>query len=476
MPAAALWLFALSVSIPTSGVRQRPCHDALSDSSSMCIIAVLPSFRVSDQVPCGDADRDGRREIYARGQPPDPGPGYALEYASNNCFDTIRLTDGYSPFECIGDPDRDGLCDLTAKHWGRPQGLVIFESPDSFSLPSEMMLLVGAQQALGFYPVITDVDVDSAREISYCNEFYGVNVYECVGDNRYELMAELVPRSHAETFLPVQTEDMDQDGLPELAVNCDQGLVLFYEAVGNDTLALKATVRILDSTINCWCGLPAATPDLDRDGGPELIATCYSWDLPMFTVAVIESPADDSFAVVWADTMAGGGQFTSVSMGDIDGDSVLEFLVADGRYLRLYRCAANNRYECFWQTDSGSRPARLYDINSDGRDELIHSFGSRESILIREWLPVGVGERVAEKLKQIEIQPSVVRSQGVVRVSGLPPSARVEVVDATGRVVASGSSGASTFVLGTLDLEAGAYFIRIRVGNQAVVRKVLVVD
>jgi hypothetical protein len=50
------------------------------------------------------------------------------------------------------------------------------------------------------------------------------------------------------------------------------------------------------------------------------------------------------------------------------------------------------------------------------------------------------------------------------------------VFDASARIVASGSSGDSSFVLGTLGLKAGAYFIRIRVGNQSIVRKVLVVD
>ena len=464
-------LLASLVAIP-------PCpnpatNSSPTDSSSMCVIAVLSPFRMSDRVPCGDADRDGRREIYAF-IPPDPFPGYALEHTGNNCFDSTRLTDGWSSFECFGDADRDGLFGITAKRTENPGGLGIFESPDSFSLPTGWMLLVESHQAIGFFSVITDVDADSAREVSYGRAFYGVNIYECVGDNRYELISSLTPphSPSAEQFIPVQTEDMDRDGLPELAINCDKGMVAFYEAVGDDTLALKDTLMILDSTVNCWCGLPAATPDLDRDGRPELIATCYSWELHLFVVAVIESPVDDSFVVAWADTIDGGGQRTSASVGDVDGDSVLEFLVADGRYLRLYRCMGNDRYECFWQTDSGNCPARLYDINSDGKDELIHSFDPQRSIFIREWLPVGVDERTADELRHVEIQPSVVRSRGLVHVSGLPPSAEVEVVDASGRVVDRPASSVWRPAYGM----AGTFFIRIRAGNQSVVRKVLVVD
>ena len=62
------------------------------------------------------------------------------------------------------------------------------------------------------------------------------------------------------------------------------------------------------------------------------------------------------------------------------------------------------------------------------------------------------------------------------RVAGLTQSAEVEVVAAAGRVVSSSSLRASSFVLSTTDLRAGTYFIRIRVGDQAVVRKVLVVN
>ena len=118
----------------------------------------------------------------------------------------------------------------------------------------------------------------------------------------------------------------------------------------------------------------------------------------------------------------------------------------------------------------------MYDINSDGRDELIQDYWYGHRTLIWEWLPVGVEERTTEKLRQVEIRPSVVRSRDAVQVSGLPPSTEVEVVDASGRVVASGSSGASSLVLGTLDLKVGAYFIRIRLGNQSTVRKVLIVE
>jgi hypothetical protein len=65
-----------------------------------------------------------------------------------------------------------------------------------------------------------------------------------------------------------------------------------------------------------------------------------------------------------------------------------------------------------------------------------------------------------------------VRGSEVVHVAGLPPSAACEVVDASGRVVATLASG----VWHPASVVAGTYFIRIRVGNQATVRKVLVVE
>jgi len=438
-----------------------------ADSWGMVIVADLPYFP-NYPATCGDADHDSRRELYLRADP-DPWPVCVLEHAGGNTFDTFRLTYGDAISECIGDIDRDGLTDLVMRQcWY--SALAVYESPDSHSLPTTVVWAETLNNQPG-YAAITDLDVDSAREITFDDEMhFRVAIYECVGDNRYARKAMLRTGSEGYNY-PTQSLDMDGDGVPELAVGRDRGLLYLYESVGDDTFAFLDSIRLLSGTINCWTGKPVAAPDMDGNGRTEIIVSTYWWNQGLLVVSIIEAVADDSFAVIWADSMMVGDE-TSVALGNIDGDSTLEFAVATGRSVLLYRCVGLGRYECFWQCDSAAAVVALYDINSDGRDELIQDYWYGHRTLIWEWLPVGVEERVAEKLRQINIRPSVVRSRGVVQMSGMPPLAEAEVVDASGRVVNRPASGEWRPTYGV----AGTFFIRIRLGNQSIVRKVLVVD
>jgi len=434
----------------------RIVHYSERDSWGMVVIADWP-FGLFRAIPFGDADRDGRREFYACifGE---PYPNYAVEYVPGNQFDSTYLGDYYMP-ECLGDIDRDGRADLVTVKTTEPT-VWVFESRDSFSLPLTGVWCESIPyQASDCFATITDLDADSAREITLFREHdpHCIQVFECNGDNDYPLSAS-IPCADG-NHIPVQALDIDRDGMPELALGRRGGCVAFYEEVDGDSFVLRDTVRIAQSGINSGFCVLAAAPDIDCDGRTELLAPCVDFDNGVLTLAVLESPADDSFAVVWSEQTDEVDYWFAVSVGDIHGDSTPEFAFATGASVRLYQCVGDDQYQCFWQSDSGYWRAVLCDINSDGRDELIHNSHGRT--IIREWLPVGVEERTAEVLRRVEVQPSVVRSGGAVRVSGLPLSSEVEVVDASGRIVASGPSGASSFVLGTLDLRAGAYFLRI---------------
>jgi hypothetical protein len=424
-------------------------------------------------VPHGDADRDGRREFY--GQiclAPDIWAVCAVEHQGNNQFDTteISLPEETRP-EGIGDADRDGLFELYVYKPGLPSQLYVFESPDSSSLPTDSVWACGVGgEVTALLPQVADLDGDSAREIAVA-QGAGVPLYECISDNRYDLRYVLPDFGSGEPTM-AQCNDMNRNGRPEMAVACRGGLVAFYEAAGDGSAILLDTVRLFRGVGNTIPLALAPTQDLDGDGRTEVLSSYYDWNQNRSVLAALESPGDDSFAAVWAETTSGGSLRGSIAVGDIDGDSVFEFVVVDYSSIRLYRCTGDDQYECFWQTDTRSvcAFATLYDVNSDGQDELIYDY--RDSVLIREWLPVGVEERVAEALKRITVAPSVVRGSEVVHVAGLPPSAACEVVDASGRVVATLASG----VWHPASVVAGTYFIRIRVGNQATVRKVLVVE
>jgi hypothetical protein len=150
---------------------------------------------------------------------------------------------------------------------------------------------------------------------------------------------------------------------------------------------------------------------------------------------------------------------------------VPEFALTDGRHVRLYRCTGNDQYEEVWQAPCTYKPVALYDIDWDGRCELI--YGKDWSMVIREYSPGGIAEHEAEKLRAVVVSPSVLRPGARLHLSGLLPGAQVELLDISGRVC---SSSDLSFVLGTSPLRPGAYFIRISAGRASTTRKLLVVE
>ncbi len=429
------------------------------ESWAMVAVADLP-FALFSVVPCGDADHDGLREFCAFARD-DSGWPHAVEYVDSGHFSSARIGRRLS-IHTLGDLDRDGFGDVVAS--GDFAGFKVLESPDSFSVPTVPVWQTPDTIGCAYSFTTADIDVDSAREflVDYASKH--LVIYECVGNNRFERKQLIRPGG-----VPTQTPDMDRDGVPELVVGRDGGCVAFYEAAGDDSVVFRDTVRISAAADHSYFFAMTGARDMDRDGRHELIAPCWDRDHAVLRLAVLESPANDSFVVVWAEERP-GGWLCSVSSGDIDGDSTPEFMFASGSIM-LYRSIGDNQYACFWQTDSGSKNAALYDIDADGKDELIYDRPAWHTI-IRKWLPVGVEEWTKAALERLAVLPSVARRSEVVRVAGLPQSAQCDVVDASGRIVAALASG----VWRPASSTAGTYFLRIRLDNQAVVRKVLVVE
>jgi hypothetical protein len=292
-----------------------------------------------------------------------------------------------------------------------------------------------------------------------------VRLYENRGDNSYDSTATV--RSFVMSFSPAP--DLDRDGLPELAVS-SFGRVEFYEAAGDDSLRYVARCWLASSSHDVLA--LASAGDMDRDGRPELVALVSDWDADL---AIMESPCDDSFELVWSRELGPATWPEGLAAGDVDGDSVEEFATFDGYGVSLWHCTGNDSYEQLWWGSPYWAPLTIYDINSDGKAELICHCDSGLAIL--EWLPVGVAERGQRRVEHIVVEPSVVRSGAGVRVSGLGAGAEVEVVDVTGRTVARPAVGSTDeAVWQTRPAPPGAYFVRITSGSHSITRKVLVVE
>jgi hypothetical protein len=180
-----------------------------------------------------------------------------------------------------------------------------------------------------------------------------------------------------------------------------------------------------------------------------------------------ESPADDSLELVWQELYPGNYWSHYIGVGDVNGDSVLELAVVDSRSARLYHAVGNDDFVVVWEHPDCYAPATLYDVDRDGRDDLICHSGDYQVTILRQG-GLGVADRPSTQRREQLLPPSVTRGAPV-RVAGIA-AGEVEVVDAAGRIVAKPRDG----VWNPRGVAPGAYFVRVRSESQAVVRKVLV--
>ncbi|NPV14583.1 T9SS type A sorting domain-containing protein [candidate division WOR-3 bacterium] len=446
----------------------QPNSTISSDSFEFRQIARLPYY-TGARITCGDADHDGLQEFYA--QSIDNPNEYILEFTPDMNYDTIRIPGlQWAIFWFIGDLDRDGKSDFGVDKTDNDT-FFIYESADSASLPLQC---VWQAQIGGItpYAIVTDLDRDSAQEIVLQNfdlPGSGISVFEYVADDSYAFRTVLPDTPHIGIYGFGSTPDVDRDGFPEI-FKVGARVVGIYEAVGNDSFVITA-VCSLPSIGPMRFGAVAGGQDIDRDGRTEAIAFAVD-AYNMGVMAIYESSKNDSFEVVWHTYFpANGFSPQTLVTGDVDGDGVPEIAVSDGARIHLFRCTGNDQYEQFWQVYTGLPLVGLYDLNNDGKAEVIcHDYTDDNHTTIYEYFKLGVSERQPAELQRVSIYPLFVAKGAVVRLSGLPPGTKIVILDASGRVIAKPEENAWHTTTAT----PGAYFVRIQLGNQSITHKVLV--
>ena len=160
-------------------------------------------------------------------------------------------------------------------------------------------------------------------------------------------------------------------------------------------------------------------------------------------MSVLEATGDNSYEVVWSDSIADCPWLNDswISCGDVDGDSVNEILWGIGaKGLFLYECMGPNLWECVWDYPVSGRISNVlvYDINKNGYAEMI--VARTDSTLIFEKEGVGVAEwevksrSNAAKLRQNS--PNPFHHSTIISYS-LPATTEVtlSIYDITGRLV-----------------------------------------
>jgi hypothetical protein len=438
-----------------------PCPAAQPDTLSLPIVAAVQYSR-GRPFPCGDADHDGHREFYSQSSP--SGSLFVHEHVGNNSYFSQALFPMIVPYD-IGDADADGRADLVGfdldSRW-----IVTVESPDSRSFPSETTRVADTHNAAAIYGArISDLDQDSMPEILY-SDWARVAVHEAVGDNEYDSVASLIPPS--DQVYCFSWGDADQDGRMDVAMTDLFGLCPVFECTGDNQYEMVA-VCTTDIWGPRWAEI---TDDMDRDGRREIVI--YGNEGDDGFIEVFECAGDNTYPRVWRLDLINYWQ-DDMAVGDIEGDGQQEFAIYDGWDIILFKCVGDDEYAEAWRSHEEWTSLALADVNGNGRDELIHlhDFGDSSLTVLREYQPAAVEASPASSLRGVEVSPSVLRPGAGLHLSGLPPDARVELLDVSGRVC---SSSDLSFVLGTSSLRPGAYFVRITAGSQSITRKLLVVE
>jgi hypothetical protein len=403
----------------------------------MVQIAQLPQ-PLCYSFPCGDANHNGRFEIYGTRSMGSESL-VVFEYAGGGQFVRTALSIIVSAPAEFGDGDGDGLMELVCGDVTDGASAFILESPDANSFPADSVWGADPHHAANYpHPRFMDLDRDGRRELAIQVEYYGVHLYENIGNNQYELVAVL-----SDTSIPFSDPagdfdfgDLDGDSLMELVIGSMESEIHVFKATGNDN---EYVLAARCSTLSHQNYNVAVAHDMDRNGRPEFIAigTWVSGGQYYMRLMVYEAIAG-SYAPVWEQARIDFGSGMSanpITVGDIDGDSSEEFAVNTGGGVALFKCTGPHEYAQIWRRDSIGSYERLFDINRDGRAELIFD-GPRGTEIWEDTEGLAIAEMAKPRLGiQVSVAPTVLRLGCVALFSGIPPDASVEIHGIDGRLV-----------------------------------------
>ena len=405
--------------------------------------------------------------------------------------DSVLLSGGDLLWDS-GDFDGDALYDLALQfHIENPSladGIMIFESPDSFSYPTQEVW----RDTVGFAVVqpisAYDVDNDGFPEILDNNGNGQPNffwIYEAVANNQYDTVYTTNP-DPALLDGPVSTHafgDCDSDGKMEFAMG------------GMSAGSLGATYWVYESPANnvyeqCVQGYVStknikdcfSVPDADGDGKMEFVVKGFT-PLDARTHAFIfEAIGDNTYEIIKSYNLAGGDYYGGYSeAGDVDGDSVPEIVLESASYVYIIKAAGNDSFY-IWDTlpghASGSN-VRIFDIDENGLSEIIIS-GNNET-RIYEYDPGGMEETALppkpDALRLLEVYPNPAKGDLKIRFNS-PDEQKVTIklYDVTGRLIneifnGKAKIGTNEMPIMAENYAAGIYFIRIEVDKEIITEK-----
>jgi hypothetical protein len=459
---------------------------------SMERIATLPGI-ANSPFPCGDANHNGFPECYGASY---FGTGIGddtlviFEYEGNNSF--ARYTyPHFSTVLCFGYSDGESLGEIATENGSYEIRICRSLTRDSF--PTNTIWHDSINEGNASYAWFTDLDRDGHQELAWNKWCRGIWLFENVYGNVFETAAVLANNPPYGDYIHFDVGEFDNDRMMELVCgrrdSRDSGVVFVFEALGPDNQYVLSAVCSTAS----FCNPGIATAhDMDLNGRSEILVfgQCFNHNNDSTgRLAIYEATSHAQYRTVWECRIRYGwfpNGYTIV-VGDVDGDQVEEFAVTNGYEVRLFKCVGPADYEQVWLLPIPAVNIKLFDLNADGRCELIVDQGGimSDTAFVYEdttGLTQVSEARPTPRPLRLEVRPAIVKLGASARFSGLPESSELSLYSASGQLVRRQATGRSTALTWDLTdqqgrrVPAGTYFAVVRSGDQTARCKLCIVN
>ena len=455
----------------------------------MAIFLILPlllgNFVLKETIPygtsgprgrvlCGDFNRNNLTDVIFTGYSGTYAMGMVFERQDSGVYVLMDTVGFYLGVWDVGDFDADGFYDLVTDG-SDFIGLSVFESPDSFSYPTQEVWRDTVGQPLVAAISAHDVDQDMLPEIIDNNgngQPHWIWVYESTGNNQYDTICTFNPMIDTVEHCFNSTHafgDFDGDGNVEFIAGDLDGYYWVFESSNNNAYEQIHQGYLSTGNIkDCF-----AVPDADGDGKLEFVVKGFAILAAEIHAFIFEATGDNTYEIVKSFTLWGGDYYGGYSdVGDVDGDSIPEVVLEGRQTVHIIKTAGNDSFYV-WETlpgNSGGSNVRVYDVDGNGLCEVIIS-GNNETRIYEYQVGIEEGSELRNPVRAIEIHSNPFKNTLNIRLnSQFTGEIAANVYDVSGRLIKniySGSTDGCNVLTWYGDdnngrqVPQGIYFIRI---------------
>jgi hypothetical protein len=371
--------------------------------------------------PCGDANHNLLPEIYGTSDH-NHDSLVIYENQGGNSYREIKTGVRIRWVRDFGYGDGESLAELI-------NAVTIYRALNPDTFPTESVYTFNPPCG-AIFTKFTDLDRDGRCEVAFGSNGVngsGINLYENQGVDQWVHVP--FPWSGAEGQFAFA--DFDQDGHTEIASGDADGDLYIFKCTGDDQYVRVCSTSLAPDVESYCC---TAANDLEGDSVPRFIILSLS-EGGWCNVRVYQTGPESLYQCIWSTQIQRGDEdYWSISAGDVNGDSKDEFAITNGAEVLLFENTGKHQYQQVWQYSPGGAWAQLFDLNGDGRKELIISPDS--TYIFEDTNGLGVAEFTKlPQLHTVTVQPTIARLGAPVMFSGVPPGADIEVHSLDGRLV-----------------------------------------